>query len=44
VTISIDYKAEPFISSSHVDLYILDFKSVSDGKPVLFMLGKGPYE
>jgi hypothetical protein len=39
VTVSIDYKAVPFISSSHVDLYLLDFKSISDGKPVLFMLG-----
>jgi hypothetical protein len=39
VTISTDYKAEPFISSSLLDLCLLYFKSISDGKPVLFMLG-----
>jgi hypothetical protein len=39
VTISTDFKAVPFISSSLLDLCLLDFKSISDGKPVLFMLG-----
>jgi hypothetical protein len=39
VTISIDYKSVPFISTSRLDLCLLDFKSISDGKPVLFMLG-----
>jgi hypothetical protein len=39
VTISIDYIAVPFISSSHLEICLLDFKSISDGKPVLFMLG-----
>jgi hypothetical protein len=39
VTISIVYRAVTLISSSHVDLYLLDFKSISDGKTVLFILG-----
>jgi hypothetical protein len=39
VTISIDYKAVSFFSSSQLDWCLLDLKSISDGKPVLFMLG-----
>jgi hypothetical protein len=39
MTISSDYKAVPFISSSHLDLCYLEFKSFLDGKPVIFMMG-----
>jgi hypothetical protein len=39
VTFSIDYKAVPFISSWFLDVCLLYFKSISDGKPLLFMLG-----
>jgi hypothetical protein len=38
VTISIDSKAVPFLSSSHLDLCLLDFKSISNGILGLFML------
>jgi hypothetical protein len=39
VTLSIDSKAVPFISSSNLDLCLLDFKSTSNGKLGIFMLG-----